>query len=232
MKKFSILFLILFSLCGNSSAKQEDAAYGINISKHQDKVVNDSNTNSSLSFIVCKATEGQDYVDPNFTSNWKQIKRRGFVRGAYHLYRDSDDPFTQAKLFLKKINDLDHTDLPPIVDIGNSSLTSESEKRLLQKNLLQHLQYIESQSGRKPIIYTNLHFADRYLDSEKFAQYPLWLAEFSGRKKPTLPKTWKKIGYRFWQKSERYTVGSAIKDLDIFNGAKKDLLTCPSQSGN
>lgn len=231
MKKFTPLLLLFFcAFCNNSSPIKIDprnnnsTAYGIDISRHQDKVINDLNAHDALTFVICKASEGADYTDPDFSFNWEHIKKRGLVRGAYHFYRDNDDPFIQAKFFLKKIKDLEETDLPPIVDIEDGSLTENTDKKNLQKNLLQHLQYIESQSGRKPMIYTNLHFADHYLTDKNFAQYPLWLAEYSNGKKPKLPKAWEKVGHKFWQKSEGYKVESKVSDFDIFNGTRQELL--------
>jgi lysozyme len=36
-------------------------------------------------FIYVKASEGNTLKDPQFEENWKQAKRVGMLRGAYHF---------------------------------------------------------------------------------------------------------------------------------------------------
>ncbi len=199
-------------------------AYGIDISHHQDKIINDLNANDALTFVICKASEGEDYTDPNFSFNWKHIKIRNLVRGAYHFYHSGDDPIAQADFYLSKIKNLDEKDLPPILDIEDGGIDGKIKIKDLQKDILQYLQYIEQKTGRRPMIYTNLHFANKYLDNKEFVKYPLWIAEYSGKEKPDMPKLWREKGYSFWQKSQTYTVESKVSDFDVFINTRKELL--------
>ena len=62
--------------------------YGIDVSDFQgDEVDFLDKQKDSLSFVICKATEGITYTDPEFQNNWKTIPEKGFIRGAYHFYR-------------------------------------------------------------------------------------------------------------------------------------------------
>ncbi len=84
--------------------KEAPFVYGIDISQYQGKEAFDINSKKdSLGFIICKATEGETYVDPDFQKNWGQITKDGFVRGAYHFYRSVDNPVSQANFFAKTI---------------------------------------------------------------------------------------------------------------------------------
>jgi lysozyme len=59
---------------------------GIDISKFQGNEINQLNKQTDqLTFIICKATEGITYTDPDFKTNWPMIQSKGYVRGAYHF---------------------------------------------------------------------------------------------------------------------------------------------------
>ena len=56
------------------SEKAASVARGIDISKYQgDEVAMLNKHKDALSFIICKATEGVTFTDPDFIMNWKLI---------------------------------------------------------------------------------------------------------------------------------------------------------------
>ncbi|MDC1162522.1 GH25 family lysozyme, partial [Tenacibaculum sp.] len=172
----------------------------------------------SLNFIICKATEGITYTDPKFRFNWKMIKEKGFVRGAYHFYRSQDNPIAQAGNYLKAIENIEESDLPPIIDFEGGGIDKTIPIDKVKSTLLVFLNKIEESSNRIPIIYTNINIGNLYLNSNEFAKYPLWIANYTNNKKPNLPITWKKNGWVFWQKSESYVIDDITDDFDVFNG--------------
>ena len=198
--------------------QQTDSVFGIDISRYQGDLMKDINTMDTLHFVICKATEGVDYVDPDFFSNWHLIRRKGLVRGAYHFYQNSDDPIRQAEHFIAMIRDLDSLDLPPVLDIEEISLKGPLKSAGLKNNLLLFLEHVAQRTKRKPMIYTDLFFADTYLNSSAFSDYPLWLAEYSGNNRPRLPQAWKGKQYVIWQKKDNYKIDSHNADFDVFNG--------------
>ena len=193
--------------------------YGIDISKWNGTILKNK-LPDSLHFVICKATEGKNYLDPLFTSNWEQIPEMNLKRGAYHFYVIEDNPISQAKFFWEQIKDLKTDDFPPIVDVESGSYlnakSSISENRKLQKNLLRFLYKLESLSGRTPMIYSSHKFANNHLTSNKFSKYPLWIADYENTKSPNLPTTWKNIGWTIWQKTPSYTINLKSTDLDIY----------------
>jgi lysozyme len=228
----SILFL---ASCGGKSVITIDSkyadlpVYGIDLNQHEDQKIDNFANLKNLTFVICKISEGTAYNDENFTSNWQNLKNHQLIRGSYHFYRSNQNPIEQAKFFLRKIDEQEKGELPPIVKIENDSLArnvfnQKIKTKRLQHNLLLHLAYLEKETEQKPIIYTNLAFADQYLRNENFAKYPLWISENSKKDYPILPKTWQKTGFKFWQKSSRYTAKSEISDLDIFNGTREDFV--------
>lgn len=197
--------------------------YGIDISKYNANIVDEINHLDKLTFIICKATEGKDYIDPTFFSNWKSLKNKNIIRGTYHFYIGSDDPIKQAQHFLNIVKKWESTDITPIIDIESQSIRNDDNLKIIQENILKFLNHIEIETSRIPMIYTNRNFANMYLTNKAFSKYPLWLAEYTSKKYPIIPATWKNTGFKIWQKSDNYHYKSSIDDFDVFYGEKSDL---------
>ncbi len=41
---------------------------------------------NDFKFVVMKATEGHDFIDPRFATNSKEAKEQGILVGAYHFF--------------------------------------------------------------------------------------------------------------------------------------------------
>lgn len=197
--------------------------YGIDISHYQGDILNRMESTDSLHFIVTKATEGTDYIDPDFKKNWKEIKEKGLIRGAYHFYRFEDGAIDQAKHFITQISSIEYSDIAPIVDVEAGSLDASVSKQNMHDELLDFLKKIESSLKRKPIIYTNTSFANEYLNNSDFANYELWLAEYT-KGTPKIPEIWQDKGYLIWQRTPNYKNFSTTIDFDVFHGRLNELL--------
>src|SRR3954447_14454555 len=60
---------------------------------------------SGRGFVVLKATEGADYVDPQFTANLPRARAAGLAVGYYHKTR-AGDPAAEAAWFAQTVGDL------------------------------------------------------------------------------------------------------------------------------
>lgn len=199
-------------------------AYGIDISKYQGEEIEFiSAKQDTLTFVICKATEGLTMIDPDFTTNWSTIDQKGFIRGAYHFYHCADDPVKQATHFISTVKAFEKEDFPPIIDFEESSIDKTCDVRQIQSNLLVFLKQVESKTGRKPILYTDNNTGAKYLDNQAFLEYPLFIADYQNGNTPRLPGTWKNKGWTIWQKSESYKIHSTTDDFDIFNGGMEEL---------
>ncbi|ANH67697.1 hypothetical protein ABE85_09175 [Mitsuaria sp. 7] len=123
----------------------------------------------------------------------------------------------------------DKSDIAPVLDFEADSFPvgDPPTKEQVQAELLRALQFLERNGGRIPLIYTNLDVGTRWLDDDRFARYPLWIADWSAQHKPRLPPTWARQGFRFWQRTDHYQLpeqGQLAMDLDWFIGAREDLL--------
>lgn len=198
---------------------------GVDISKWNGNAAAEIDPTDSITFIICKATEGMSEIDPDFDTNWQIIKNKKCILGTYHFYRTEDDPVKQAQHFLSTIDAKGKTDMVPIVDIEQESLPAGNtvDNSTLQKNFLQFLNFIESKCNCTPMIYTNGGFANEFLLNRIFNKYPLWLAAYTTSPAPPIPYAWRQNGYKIWQKRNSYHLDSHVFDFDVFYGKKNDL---------
>lgn len=243
-KIYFIFILIVFGAC---TAKKETTMekpekvsfwigdttsliHGLDISHHQKIIDWDKAKESGLSFVFVKATEGIDYLDSMFVFNWTTLEKEGIIRGAYHFYVSDDDPVKQAEWFVQNVGSFENT-LPPVVDVeraGHEHVTHE----IYLKRLMECLEYLEVLTGRRPIIYSSPHFAEKYLTQEDIGKFELWIAEYEVDA-PTIPQPWqqKEPGWRFWQYTFQDTVPGvpARVDRNVFADKYDRLVEMVSQ---
>jgi lysozyme len=200
-------------LKGNSKA-----SYGIDLSHYQGNLMEEISPKDTIKFILCKATQGIHYVDPDFRTNWREIQQKGFLRGAYHFYDCKYSPKAQAEFFASMIHDLESNDISPVLDIEQGSMVKDVSGNQMQSDVLVFLEVLKNKLGRSPIIYTDYAFAQQYFNDEKIAQYDLWLAEYNGKSQPRIPSLWKDKGFLIWQRSDSYHTLSEQVDLDVTFG--------------
>ena len=193
--------------------------YGIDISSYQGDETDFLNKHKdSLGFVFCKATQGATYVDPDFKTNWSTIKSDGFLRGAYHFYMSSDDPSSQATNFTTTIQGIESTDIAPVIDFESGGIDSTQTIQEVVNGLTQFINAVEKKLGRKPMIYTDIPTADKYLTDSSFSSYALWVANYNGKDQPDLPTTWSQAGWTFWQRGDDYKIVNFTNDSDVYNG--------------
>ena len=200
------------------------AHFGIDISHFQGDIMKMYTSQEGLSFVICKATQGNYFVDPDFRNNWNEIKEKGLIRGTYHFYDCKISPEDQATFFAIQASDIGTADIAPILDIEQGSMSKTVSGEQMEADILVFLKRIEMKFDRKPIIYTDYEFAQEYLKNSEFANYDLWLAEYSGSTQPLVPDIWKGKGYKIWQKSATYTIESKKADLDEYKGLLQELV--------
>jgi len=133
---------------------------GVDVSRYQGKIDFDRLRAAGNHFVFIKATEGADYVDPNFADNWRRARAAGLPRAAYHFMYWCSFASEQAKWFEKNVpNDPDA--LPPVLDVEWNNHSS-CGKRLDPDEAFAKVQYMldamERYTGKLPIIYTDITF--------------------------------------------------------------------------
>ncbi len=200
--------------------------YGIDISKWNGNEMSFVARADSLTFVICKASEGVKQVDSEFQRNIGIVRSKQLILGVYHFYLASEDPIEQANFFYTTYMAYGKPDIAPIVDIEEASLPIgiKPDPAAIQTGLIKFINHLKEISGRDPIIYTDLHFANLYLVSPTLSNYNLWLADYTKSTYPKIPKTWQKKGFFIWQKIDNYFIDTYATDYDVFYGAKTDLI--------
>jgi lysozyme len=167
-------------------------AEGIDVSYHSGEVHWREAAREGFSFGLMLATAGVDFRDPYLAAHWEHIRDAGLVRGAYHFYVSDDDPMEQAHHFLSHVL-LEPGDLRPVVDIESAASIAPRD---LANQLWIFVSEIERVLGIAPIIYTGPRFWSDHVQDPRFADYPLWIAEYEVDQ-PKVPSTWKQ--WQLWQ---------------------------------
>ncbi|HYG50815.1 MAG TPA: GH25 family lysozyme [Flavobacteriales bacterium] len=197
---------------------------GIDISEWQGNELANPNVLDGLSFAICRASYG-DEPDSKFQSNWNTIKSKKIIGGMYHYYYGNLSYVEQANEFMRALSNLSSTDLPPIIDIEDTSFYNHCNEPDQIKKLTAFIQQIETRSGRVPLLYMNLSCGNECLDSDFFTQYPLYIAYYDTKiQQPPVPKGWVNKGWVFWQRTFSDTLDGYLNDFDVFNGTREDLL--------
>jgi lysozyme len=214
---------------GNPVVAADKTVLGIDVSHYQtirwDQV-------QDIPFAFAKATGVIGSTDPQFINNWYGMKEEGIIPGAYDFFYPDDDAAAQANYFLSVVGQLIKSgDLPPALDLecikgspGDEECTQGVTGEQLIEDISTWLTTVEQALGCKPIIYTDLSYANEYL-GDHFASYPLWIAEYTSNLTPTMPTGWST--WTFWQYSDTETVSgvNGAVDTDRFNGSLKALNT-------
>lgn len=202
----------------------EDFVYGIDLSKFtmdHEKLL--KKNHKRVAFIMCRATEGIALQDEELDNHLSMARKNGLLVGAYHQLQCDEDAVDQAKFYMSVYEKLNKTDLPPIVKIDENSLQNEMDSYAVQIRLLDYINYIERKLKCKPIIHTNLKFANKHLTDALFSEYAIWISTNKDKTSPELPKAWKITLWTFWQKNFNYTDSSMNNDLELFNGNYRKL---------
>lgn len=194
---------------------------GIDVSRWQGEIDWALVAAQGYRFAVIRATVGDYYTDPRFYENWRGAQAAGFLVSAYHVVKPSQPPEAQIERLLDVL-DGRKSDLPLVLDV---ELADRQSPAVITGVVKECADLIETQDGRKPIIYTGKWFWDpNLLRRQEWSAYDLWIANY-GAQKPTLPADWSE--WTIWQYSETGSVSgvaSRATDLNWFNGSFEDLL--------
>ena len=90
--------------------------HGIDVSRHQGNIDWRAVAQAGTRFAYIKATDGGDYLDPNFRSNWEQARAAGIPRGAYHFVYWCRPASEQVAWFAANVP-AEADALPPVLDL-------------------------------------------------------------------------------------------------------------------
>ena len=199
---------------GISIDKTKYPITGIDVSRHSGVIDWNLIRSQKVSFVYIKATEGEDYLDPNYVINATAAQKSNLLVGEYHFFRFNKPGKTQATNFLLQTKNITGK-LTPALDIeewGNMPVTkSETE---IRKDITDFLEVVEKKIGNKMIIYTNINSYNRFIKGQ-FPDNPIWICSFN--KNRILPDNRK---WLFWQHAHNGKLAGikGFVDMNTFNG--------------
>ncbi len=182
---------------------------GIDISHHQGIIDWNELEKEKIDFVYMKATEGGDFVDPKFNTNWEKASHRQISKGAYHFYRACKGGIEQANNFISVVPKAENS-LPHAVDIESVGNCKEPKsKEILVKEIAEYIKKIKEHYGKTPIIYTSNNFYRDFLMND-FSDMKIWIRDISNF--PALPdnRMW-----HIWQFSHNGRVRGIENQVDL-----------------
>jgi len=194
---------------------------GIDVARYQSHIDFPTALRSGIAFVFMKATEGKDYLDPNFRRNWAAARDAGMPRGAYHFMTWCSLASEQAQWFIANVpNDPDA--LPPVLDLewnNHSSCKVKPSRADALEKIRVMLAAMEAHTGKLPIIYTDMNFHRDVLDGEFFPN-AFWLRSTAAEPHERYRnRTW-----TFWQWTQTGVVPGIREEVDrnAFYGSQQD----------
>ncbi len=187
---------------------------GVDISNHNGAIDFGRVSRDGISFVIIKASEGQQYRDPAFASYYRDARRAGLKVGAYHFFRKKTDGHRQAANFMTAIGGR-RLDLPVVVDVedwNNDRFVTDDVALSRLNDMVTSLK----KNGRQVMIYTNGNGYKKYVSQINDHDY-LWLCSFSS------PELLPHYSHHLQQFSHWGTVDGIKGDVDmnVFNGSRE-----------
>lgn len=187
-------------------------ALGIDVSRWQGEVNWDAMAAAGVRFAGIRATMGETGVDVQFARNWREAKRVGVARMAYHYFVNGQSGFRQLVNFLKSLNG-DIGEMPPVCDVEPTAGQVIADKTANTKEILDWLTECKEVTTQNPMIYTNLWAWNSCTDRPAWASnYKLWLAQYTTALAPVISPPWKEC--QIWQYSNAGNIGGT-SPLDL-----------------
>lgn len=200
---------------------------GVDVSKWQGAIDWSQVAAAGIEYAFIRSSYGLTGVDNYFDTNWAAAREAGVLRGSYHYFNPTYGGAEQARNMLAQFDDPeDLGELPLVVDVEESS--GAPTPAVYASRVIDFVDTIEAETGRRPMIYTGGYFWDTYVASTALADLPVWVAHYFNDRStahcPNTPNAWG--AWAFWQHTEMASVSgiSGGVDGDVFDGTYEQLL--------
>jgi len=201
MKKifiFTSILLSLFILSYYSLAfgPSSDELYnGIDVSEWQKDIDFNKVKEDGIEIVYIKASQGNDYIDPYFETNYKIAKDNNLKVGVYHFFtaRTINEAIDEADFFASVISKK-QIDCRLAMDFEIFGTLSKEEINEISKAFLEK---VEEKTKKEMVIYSDASNAKDIFDDELAKKYPIWVAEY-GAEEPFDNGKWNSwIGFQY-----------------------------------
>ena len=186
---------------------------GIDVSAHNGKLDLKKARRDGIEFVFIKASEGRDFKDKNFATNYNKARHAGMKTGAYHFFRFDKDGVDQAINFLDAVGNR-KLELGLAVDVEQQGNPEGIPGELITERLTARVEFLYLK-GYRVTFYTNKSGYEQFL-MDAFPGYPLWICSFSEH---PIDADW-----TYWQYDHHGRVKGIKGDVDLnaFNGSREE----------
>ena len=153
-----------------------------------------------VAFVYLKATENVGLVDNTYKRNLEGARSEGIPVGVYHFFNSMSAAAAQLQNFCSVV-DPRTQDLIPIVDVETPP---RGDLAAFHSRLRAFIDGVEKHFGCKPLIYTGMHFYNKYLQG-KFTDCPFMFARYA-EEAPTISDD---VRFVIWQ----FTASGSINGI-------------------
>jgi MYXO-CTERM domain-containing protein len=191
---------------------------GVDVSTYEGTIDWSEVAASGVVYTFVRVSDGLDFPDDTFATNWAGSRSAGVIHGAYQFFEPDQDPIAQADMVLAKMGTFEADDLPPVIDVEVTDGLSASAVHTAVQAWVDH---VAAAIGRPPIIYVGAYFWDDDVGGYDDTSSPLWHAQYTTATCPTIADPW--TTWAFWQYTDTGTIAgipgaAANTDVDRWNG--------------
>jgi len=181
MKKIILVFVFscICVLCTQSFAFPPSSSIlyeGIDVSEWQGEINWQEVRAAGIQVAYIRASEGNNYIDPDAMRNYEGAKENGIRVGFYHYLtaRSQSEALDQAEFFVSVIKGL-NVDCRLAMDFESFGELSGDEINLIAETFLEE---VERLSEKEVIIYSDAFNAANTFSAELAVRYPIWVADY------------------------------------------------------
>lgn len=200
---------------------------GIDVSQHQGAVKFAVVKAAGHDFVICKSTEGEDFIDPGAGSSSdsnptrqehlgrrvRAIRAAGLKVGLYHYLRPRAGrsgavEANHAVKVAKAAGWGQEGDIRLVVDVEETALASRAATKRYVREFVERYEHL---TGHRPVLYSFPFFLAQ-LGFKSTLGCPLWIAHFDVPT-PTIPKPWSH--YTVWQFTSHGSTAGVQGNVDL-----------------
>lgn len=182
---------------------------GIDVSHWAGKINFRRVKNDGIRIVYIKATQGRDYIDPDFERNYREARREDLAIGFYHYVTagNATEAAEEARFFASQIRDKIHH-ARAAMDFETFGDLTTAEVREIS---LRFLDTLEREFHYRPVLYSDSSNASTRFSDSRLTRFPLWIADYDVRR-PDMENLWSK--WCGWQYTDRGRVRGISGDVD------------------
>lgn len=203
---------------------KETRIHGVDISNYQ-KNVDWTKVVKTQAFVILKATEGVNFVDPSAKKHGEGAESVGLPFGYYHFATPSpaaNDATNEAKDFIKTLKTMPKWTLLPVLDLEQNK--HNMTRPQMEAWVKEFNKVMFDELGRDPMMYGSPGLLNSYLpvNNTLGQTMPLWVAHY-GARTPKIPNGWNK--WDVWQYSDKnFPVDGIGLNVDVNHSTVRFLI--------